>query len=199
MLRLSRATRKKAEGTTDEGARGERSLLQLSRETRKKAEGSTDEGARGERSLLQLSRETRKKAEGQLTKTSERRAELAPAIPRDEEERGERSLLRLSRETRKKAEGTTDEGARGEQSLLQLSRETRKKAEGSTDEGNSIRNNTLIYYIRPSWRSMTTRQERYPVPGHAAPRCFCQHHATRHKTLSTAYHITLHSISHTQT
>ena len=79
--------------------------------------------------------------------------------------------------------------------MLQLSRETRKKAEGSTDEGNSIRNNTLIYYIRPSWRSMTTRQERYPMPSHAAPRCFCQHHAhairhrPRHITSpSTAYH-----------
>ena len=43
MLQLSRETRKKAEGSTDEGARGERNLLRLSREMRKKAEGSTDE------------------------------------------------------------------------------------------------------------------------------------------------------------
>ena len=80
--------------------------------------------------------------------------------------------------------------------MLQLSRETRKKTEGSTDEGNSIRNNTFIYYIRPSWRSMTTRQERYTVPGHAAPRCFCQHHATRHKTPSGISHHPPQHITH---
>ena len=105
-------------------------------------------------------------------------------------------MLQLSRETRKKAEGSTDEGARGERSLLRLSRETRKKAEGTTDEGNSIRNNTLIYYTRPSWRSMTTRQERYPVPSHAAPRCFCQYHATRHKTPSGISHHPPRHITH---
>ncbi|MDD7660448.1 MAG: hypothetical protein PUJ42_07190, partial [Bacteroidales bacterium] len=83
----SRETRKKAEGTTDEGARGERSLLRLSRETRKKAEGTTDEDEREESGACSGYPERRgRRPKAQLTKTSERRAELAPAIPSDKEE-----------------------------------------------------------------------------------------------------------------